>query len=1099
MNEAAAIPNHVGNGFPHMGDPNNMAGAGMMDPSAFMANASQFNQNAAGQQFPNPQMAVAMQNGQMRNASPSFANPVYQTNSVIPSKRPRPREDSIGASPRQNPGMLPTSRADTPQQSPFPGFQPGAMPPQNAGQPQHYPHLQPNNSATASPSPVMTGNQLRPGSVPQRVNTASPHPFSPASQQFGQQASPVPSDHSNTPQPGMYMSQGFPQGYNPGFAPSPSPARPPSAQNHITPQMAQHQMGQMGQMGQMNQMGQMGQPMQQIHPSQMFANQQMQQMHQMQQMQQAQAAQAMQGRGAMDPKVMYHMRLQQQYGQGNMPATAEMQAQNMAPNRGMMPKQGMPLQNGQMPPVGMRPQQGPQMSRGITLEFFMKNLTNFMASRQLPLETNPIVEGRPLSLFPLFQIVQKFNGYRNVTAHNLWPQVAASINFPPQQIPSAPGQIKMVYERNLIKFEEAWLSQQRNHQMKQQVAGAGGMSAAQAHGTPQRMAQLSPSHNMQPTQPQMQAQMAQSPSKSGLPGMQQGNVNGFPTPQHPQIPQPQSNLGQGPQRNSIPRSIDAPPANAEFPIHSPSPASKPGAVPLHHTNQQADVIKVNGTGALPLAVPLSANDDIYVPLSRSLGSQDGGGSWGGIEVDAINNLGNDLTRSKPDMPPVMELGEIDLHALTRSIQSGIHGEVRLALDVLSLVSRYGDYGDTLSHLVIDLRHCDDLVDSLLDCAEEQIDLLAENAEPISDEIDLTSYEDVLRAARAEQFCLRKVPAFGDPHYELERAADRLIAITTILRNLSFPEQNQACLADEVVVKFFCSLIRSLGTHEGLLRTAQNTLDIMKDIIVFLSNIAASVELPGRDQAVCLLQFILSFAPSPTPLAAPDKIVFSPFDPLVHKYLPYALDALAKLLARDEPNRTHYKTMIATDALSSNPYELLTRTFALVISPIPCSNEMRPGVLSRLLEARKPLLMQGLLAADIIAQLAPGYETGVTRAWLSSSDGFAQNLLTLVRILCQHIEHPLPRPPVPPPQATRPGAVVHRQLRGDDPDLLPIVICAVSTLRKLGEKARDPNDAASIPPNALPTRASLFESMNSLKNKKLGSLLNQLTAYVGLEN
>ncbi|KAI1160608.1 hypothetical protein F5B18DRAFT_663708 [Nemania serpens] len=1082
MNEAAAIPNHVGNGFPHMGDPNNMAGAGMMDPSAFMANAGQFNPNAAGQQFPNPQqMAVAMQNGQMRNASPSFANPVYQTNSVIPSKRPRPREDSIGASPRQNPGMLPTSRADTPQQSQYPGFQPGAIPPQNAGQPQHYPHLQPNSSATASPSPVMAGNQLRPGSVPQRVNTASPHPFSPASQQFGQQASPVPSDHSNTPQPGMYMTQGFPQGYNPGFAPSPSPARPPSAQNPMTPQMAPHQMGQMGQMSQ---------PMQQIHPNQMFANQQMQQMHNMQQMhqmQQAQAAQAMQGRGGMDPKMMYHMRLQQQYGQGNMPATAEMQAQNMAPNRGMMPKQGMPMQNGQMPPVGMRPQQAPQMPRGITLEFFMKNLTNFMASRQLQLDTNPIVEGRPLPLFPLFQIVQKFNGYRNVTTHNMWPQVAASINFPPQQIPSAPGQIKMIYERNLIKFEEAWVSQQRSHQMKQQqVAGAGGMSAAQIHGTPQRMAQLPPSQNMQPTQPQMQTQMAQSPVKPGGPGMQQGNANGFPTPQHHQMPQQQSNSGQGPQRNSIPRSIDAPPVNPEFPIHSPSPASKPGAVPLHPTNQQADIVKVNGTGTIPVAVPLSVNDDVYAPLSRALVSQEGGGSWGGIEVDAINNLGNDLARSKPDMPPVSELGIIDLHALTKSIQS----------DVLSLVSRYGD---TVPSLVIDLRVCDDLVDSLLDCAEEQIDLLAENAEPISDEIDLTSYEDILRAARAEQFCLRKVPVFGDAHYELERAADRLIAITTILRNLSFPEQNQPCLADEVVIKFFCSLIRSLGTHEGLLRTAQNTLDIMKDIIVFLSNIAASVELPGRDQAVCLLQFILSFAPSPTPYVAPDKIVFSPFDPSIHKYLPYALDALAKLLARDEPNRTHYKTMIATDALSSNPYELLTRTFALVISPIPCSNEMRPGVLSRLLEARKPLLMQGLLAADIIAQLAPGYETGVTRAWLSSSDGFAQNLLTLVRILCQHIEHPLPRPPVPPSQAMRPGAVANRQLRGDDPDLLPIIICAVSTLRKLGEKARDPSDAASIPPNALPTRANLFESMSSLKNQKLGSLLNQLSAYVGLEN
>lgn len=783
---------------------------------------------------------------------------------------------------------------------------------------------------------------------------------------------------------------------------------------------------------------------------------------------------------------MYHMRLQQQYAQGNMPATAEMQAQNMSPNRGMMPKQGMPMQNGQMPPGAIRPQQAPQMPRGMNLDNFMKNLAGFMASRQLPLDMTPVIEGRQVHLFQLFQLVQKFNGYRNITAQNLWPHVAGTIGFPPNQIPSAPSQVKAIYERNLFKFEEAWTSQQRSHQIKQQGGNAVGMPVNQAQGTPQRVTQLSPSQNMQPTHPQMQPQNAQSPVKSMGPGMQPGHMNGFPTPQQPQIPQQQPSSGPGPMRNSMSRSVDTTPVNADFAMHSPSPASKPGAVPLHHPSQQGGIAKVNGTDAIPLVGPLSAHSDVYSPLSRALVSPDSGGSWGGLEVDAVDQLCNDLCRSKPDMPPVPELGNIDLHALTKSIQSGIHGEVRLALDVLATVSRYGD---TIPHLVIDLRHCEDLVDSLLDCAEEQIDLLVESAEPISDEIDLTSYEDVLRAVRAEQFYLRKVPVFGSTDYELDRAADRLIAITTILRNFSFLEQNQQVLADEAVVKFCCSLIRSLGTHEGLLRTAQNSLDIMKDIVVFLSNTASSVELSGREQAFCLLQFILSFAPSPTPCMTADKLVFSTFEPSIHKYLPPALDALAKLLARDEPNRTHYKTIIAADALSSSPYELLTRTFALVISPIPYhDNDLRPGILPLAVEARKPLLMQVVLAADIIAQLAPGYETGVTRAWLSSGDGFAQNLLTLVKVICQHIEHPI----------ARPGPNARPQHR-EDPDLLYIIMGAVSALRRLCEKARDPSNTASIPPNALPTRVGLFESLNNLKTPKLAALLNQLSAYVGLEN
>lgn len=352
-----------------------------------------------------------------------------------------------------------------------------------------------------------------------------------------------------------------------------------------------------------------------------------------------------------------------------------------------------------------------------------------MAARQLPLDMNPIIEGRQLHLFQLFQVVQKFNGYRNVTAHNMWPQIAASIGFPPQ-IPSVPSQLKIIYERNLVKFEEAWMNQQRSHQMKQQAAGAGGMPATQSQGTPQRMTQLSPTQNIQPTQPQMQVQAAQSPVKSIVPGMQQGNINGFSAPQHPQIPQQPPNSSQASLRNSMPRSVDTP-VNTEFPIHSPGPATKPVSIPPHHASQQTDIVKVNGSGTPHFPGSLTTNNDVYNPFSRALASHPSLGSWGGFEVDAIDQLGTDLGRNKPDMPGIVELGIIDLHALTKSIQSGIHGEVRLALDILATVSRYGD---TFQQLVVDLRLCDDLVDSLLDCAEEQIDLLAENAEPISDEM-----------------------------------------------------------------------------------------------------------------------------------------------------------------------------------------------------------------------------------------------------------------------------------------------------------------------------------------------------------------------------
>src|SRR5690606_5045792 len=141
-------------------------------------------------------------------------------------------------------------------------------------------------------------------------------------------------------------------------------------------------------------------------------------------------------------------------------------------------------------------------------------------------------------------------------------------------------------------------------------------------------------------------------------------------------------------------------------------------------------------------------------------------------------------------------------------------------------------------------------------------------------------------------------------YDLDRAADRLICITTILRNLSWREENHAPLADETVIKFLCVLIRYLGTREMLLRTHANTLDLMKDLVTLLSNTPSAVERPGWEQASCLMQFLLAFAPPPGPTLPDDRLFFPAYAPSLHPYLPHAVDSLAKLLARDEPNRTY---------------------------------------------------------------------------------------------------------------------------------------------------------------------------------------------------
>ncbi|KAK4120534.1 hypothetical protein N657DRAFT_579756 [Parathielavia appendiculata] len=1102
LNEAA-VPNHNGNGFPHINDPSAVAGA-MMDPSGFMGNPAQFNA-----QFANPQQMV-MPNGPMRNASPSFANPMYQTNSVVPSKRPRPMEDGMSQSPRPAPGMLPTSRAETPQQSAFPGFQQPGISQQSTGQPSPYPHLQPNGSTNATPSPIMA-NQMRPGSIPQRVASSSPHPFSPAAQQFPQ-ASPITSDHGGTPQAFMQQNT-FPHSFNPQFtAAAQSPARPSPSPNPMAGQMMPQQMGQM-------QMGQFPQQMQQLGPlagqmpgqmpgqmaGQMMSGQmtgqlpgqtqgqmggqmtgpmagQMPNMMFPQQM--GQMGQMAQPRNALEQqKLLYQMQLQQQAqrtsmqmqqlggGQNMMQAqTNPNQTQVQGQPRNMMAaRQGAP--NGQMVPGGMRPQQaGPQqpMMRMPPPEQFMKHLSAFMNSKGLPLDLHPVVDGRPIPLYNLFQIVyNKVGGYRNTTQSNSWIQVSQIMGFAPHQIPSAAPQLKGVYERNLLKFEELWAAQQKMR--LQQQGGMANAPGMPQQGTPKAMppGQVPP-QMMQPGQPtQTQGQM-QSPIKGPMP--QQPGMNGLSASAQPPQGQQPILSSQGHSRNSLSRSVQATPTADEFPLASPAQSkagimSLPGAA---HPENQA--MPDDAASSLKFPAPFATNPDEYMPSSRELTT------YGGFDVGALWKIGDELQRAKIDVPLPIDFGNVDIHALTKSIQSGIHGEIRLALDTLASLTS-SDY-----HFVsptqpipipqIDLRHCDDLVDALIECAEEQMDLLVENSEEASDEITITPYEEVVRACRVDRLRLSKVTVFGSQEYELDRAVDRLICITTILRNLSCREENHGPLADETVIQFLCVLIRYLGTREMLLRTNPNTLDLMKDLVTLLSNISSAVEIPGREQAFCLLQFLLAFAPTPGPTLAGGRLFFAPYEPALHPYLPHAVDSLAKLLARDEPNRTHYKAIFAaeTAVITSPPCELLTRTFALAISPVPDHmREQRAMNLPSLVEARKPLLMQSLLSADIMGGLAPGHESGVTRLWLTSGNGFAQNLFLLARHLGSQFEGP--------PARTSRGQPVGQPKR--DPDLVYIIGLALSLLRRLTEKALDPSDPAgesSIPPEVLPAKESVLEAL-----------------------
>lgn len=513
--------------------------------------------------------------------------------------------------------------------------------------------------------------------------------------------------------------------------------------------------------------------------------------------------------------------------------------------------------------------------------------------------------------------------------------------------------------------------------------------------------------------------------------------------------------------------MDATPPNgpANYVMPSPASAGKPSNLSL--ASPQVDT---RSSQAQPQDFELPAE---FLPKVRVLDT------FGGVELESLKKLGGQLTQVRPDVPSIYDLGIIDIQGLTMSLQCGIHSEVRLALDTLVMLS-------VEARLQLDLRACDDLVDVLIDCAEDQVELLAEAAAEVSDAMLVTSYEDTIRGCRAEEYTLQEIPEYGSIEYELDRAADKLICITSIMRNLSFYETNHPPLTEDLVIKFLCVVIRYLGTRNMLLRTHQNTLDFMKDVIIFLSNLAQAIEIPGREQALCLLHLLLAFAPTPPPNTMTDRTAFSSYDPAIHRYTPCAVDSLAKLFARDEPNRTHYKTIFASDALSAPPYDLLTRTFGLAICGLPDEKQDGKRVnLVSLVEQRKPFLMQGLLAAEIIVNLAPPHASGVTLSWLTSEDNFSQALVKLIFSLCQETTQQASNQRAPP------------VIKGvEDVDSLQIIMSAIGVLRRLVEKSRDPDDPRSLLPiSAFPSKNDLCAALDS-KHPRLQPVLKQLCAYAG---
>lgn len=775
-------------------------------------------------------------------------------------------------------------------------------------------------------------------------NYAAPTPYQHLQQQ--------PGSNNATPSPTMQNQQFRPPNPQPRMAASPSPFPGQNYGNSMPGTPNAMQQGQMGQMGQYGQ--QYG-----MNPAMSMAG--------------MPSMQAMNGMGNMPPNNATNA--QRAYQAKLIAHQAQLRQQ------GVMPPRSVGGQPGQMGPGGQQQNAVMQQAQQKRAQF-LKTLQSHAAQTGRPFNPSPMLAGKPVDLYMLWTIVTSAGGAAQVDRNNQWQQVALKMGFPQQQYPQAAEELKNIHQAAISHYERMWFQmkmQQKQEQARMHAQQMAGFSGPQQQPPQQSPTKMMPGQSQQNQYQQQLQQMAQSQQQpQGTPVQANASLqqNGMSPPQ-------QQMAAMHHRRNS---SIRKPEQMTPQPGATPATAASPLA-----TKQQRTPSVKPELGVVMKSEELQSTN--YIPQVRSI-EQDGG-----HDIQALFELGNTISRAMPNMPAVDEMGLIDTNAITLSLASGIHGEVRYALDTLVIISHD-------QRVALNLEQCEDLIDVLVDCSEDQVEVLSEDAVEVSDALDLPPYEDVMRGAKAEAETLQEIAEFGSREYHLDRAADKLIAITTVLRNFSFYEFNHRLLTSTPLIKWLSNTIRLLGTRNMLLRTYYNTQDFFKDMIIFLSNVTQSLELPSRDDALHILHFLLAFAPQPAPSYSESggKIRFASFSPLLHRYLPPAIDCLAKLLARQDPNRTLYRSIFTSNSGSlagqESASDLLTRAFALAISVLPDRSKGSIGNTAqlRIVEARKAYLTQGMLAADILTTLAPGHDTELARSWIESEDGWAVGLLNLAALL-----------------------------------------------------------------------------------------------------
>lgn len=363
-------------------------------------------------------------------------------------------------------------------------------------------------------------------------------------------------------------------------------------------------------------------------------------------------------------------------------------------------------------------------------ELFMKSLLENSKRRNMQLQAIPEIQGRKVNLFFVYIMVQRFGGSDQVTRNQLWPQIAHKLQMTDaQQLESIYYKILLPYEKYMISPEgmketqaKRIFLQQFLQELLKKVQQQQSQQQSQSQSRPQQQ-QQSQFRNQDTNQQRMPSQeVVDSSTASQQQHQQQFIMN---QQQQQQLRQEQSQQQMLKANNS---KAATPVTRKGMPTNTTAGAKKVAKKPRkprqkkktkkelelenklkeekektekriieERQKQQNDLLekKIKDQYEKELAkLPKVYKRTIirnYKYIDQKIEHANG------YDINYISNVGEKIDANKPIFLFAPELGTVNLHALSMSLQSNNLGEVNSALNSLLVTSADGSLNIPLNH------------------------------------------------------------------------------------------------------------------------------------------------------------------------------------------------------------------------------------------------------------------------------------------------------------------------------------------------------------------------------------------------------------------